>query len=80
MVFGSILVVVYLYGKTTYDLCLHEFIICVCTDQIQTSCLVLRRTTSLFTSGNTLSKPPHRNTFLENPIKNGEGGCEGIGP
>jgi hypothetical protein len=80
MVFLSVLVAVYLYGKTTYVLCLHEFVICMRIDQIQTSRLVLGRKTSLYTSGNTLSKPPHRNTFLENPIKNQEGGCEGIRP
>jgi hypothetical protein len=33
MVFGSVLVVVYLYGKTTYDLRFHEFVVYVCTDQ-----------------------------------------------
>jgi hypothetical protein len=63
-----------------YGLCPHEFVICVRTDLIQTSHLVLGRTTSLYTSGSTLSKSPHRNTFLEKPIKNREGGCEGVRP
>jgi hypothetical protein len=63
-----------------YDLCLHEFVICVRTDQIQTSRLVLGRMTSLHTLGSTLSKSPHRNTFLENPIKNRERECEGVRP
>jgi hypothetical protein len=47
--------------------------LCVCTGQIQFSCLVIGRTTFLHTSGSTLSKSPHRNTFLEKPIKNREG-------
>jgi hypothetical protein len=63
-----------------YGLCPHEFVICVRTVPIQTSRLALERTTSLYTSGSTLSNSPHRITFLEKPIKNREGGCEGVRP
>jgi hypothetical protein len=50
------------------------------TDLTQTSRLVLGRTTSLPTSGSILSESPHRDTLLENPIKNLEGGHEGARP
>jgi len=63
-----------------YGLCPHEFVICVRTDLIQTSRLVFGRMTSLYTLGSTLSKSPHRNTFLENSIKNQGDGCEGVRP
>jgi hypothetical protein len=47
---------------------------------IQTSRLVLEREIPLSTSYSTLGKPPHRDTLLENPIKNLERGCEGARP
>jgi hypothetical protein len=50
------------------------------TDLIQTSHLVLGRTIPLSTSDSTLGEPPHRDTLLENPIKNQERECEGIRP
>jgi hypothetical protein len=42
------------------------------TDLIQTSRLVLGWTIPLSASDSTLSESPHRDTFLENPIKNRE--------
>jgi hypothetical protein len=50
------------------------------TDLTQTVCLIHGRKAPLYTSGSTLSESPHRDTFLENPIKNREGGCEGVRP
>jgi hypothetical protein len=50
------------------------------TNLIQTSHLVLERDIPLFASDSTLGKPPHRDTLLENPIKNFERGCEGARP
>jgi hypothetical protein len=37
-------------------------------DLIQTSCLVLGRTTPLPALDSTLGEPPHRDNLLENPI------------
>jgi hypothetical protein len=50
------------------------------TDLIQTSCLVLGRKIPLSASDSTLGEPPHRDTLLEKPIKNLEGGREGARP
>jgi hypothetical protein len=50
------------------------------TDLIQTSRLVLEREIPLSASDNTLGKPPHRDTLLENPIKNLERGREDTRP
>ena len=50
------------------------------TDLIKTSHLVLEREIPLSASDSTLGKPPHRDTLLENPIKNLEEGCEGAMP
>jgi hypothetical protein len=49
-------------------------------DLIQTSCLVLGWMIPLSTSDSTLSKSPHRDTLLENPIKNLKSKCEGVKP
>jgi hypothetical protein len=50
------------------------------TDLIQTSRLVLGREILLSTLDSTLGKPPHRDTLLENIIKNLEGGREDARP
>jgi hypothetical protein len=50
------------------------------TDLIQTSRLVLGREIPLSALDSTLGKPPHRDTLLENIIKNLEGGREGARP
>jgi hypothetical protein len=49
-------------------------------DLIKTSHLVLEREIPLFASDSTLGKLSHRDTLLENPIKNLERGCEGVRP
>jgi hypothetical protein len=50
------------------------------TDLIHTSCLVLGWTIPLSALDSTLSESPHRDTFLENPIKYRRGDCEGVRP
>jgi hypothetical protein len=50
------------------------------TDLIQNSHLVLKREIPLSALDSTLGKPPHRDTLLENPIKNLERGCERTRP
>ena len=61
-------------------LMLSSIVVYMQTDLIQTSRLVLWREIPLSALDSTLGKPPHRDTLLEKPIKNLEGGREGARP
>ena len=50
------------------------------TDLIQTACLIRGRKVPLYASDSTLGKLSHRDTLLENPIKNQERELEGVRP
>jgi hypothetical protein len=50
------------------------------TNLIQTACLIHGRKVPIYASDSTLGKPPHRDTLLENPIKNWEREREGVRP
>ena len=78
--FWSVLLLVYLYGRDYVWHMSSWIVIYMRNDLIQTSCLVLGWMIPLSTSDSTLSEPPHRDAFLEKPIKNRERGCEGVRP
>jgi hypothetical protein len=52
----------------------------MCTDLIQTSCLVLERATPLSASDSTLGKPSHRDTLLKIPSRTWKEDVRAQGP